>query len=94
MLPLRQERSITGRKAQIVIQSVSAEKYKMEDRDLMNDRYINRFTAQLKNLKPGTTYEYQIPPQTNWSEKYAFSTPAQDSSFRLSGLVILIIRLR
>jgi len=63
------------------LQSVSAEKSRMEDRDLMNDRYINRFTAQLKNLKPGTTYEYQIPPQTNWNEKYRFSTPASDSSF-------------
>jgi acid phosphatase type 7 len=61
--------------------SVSAEKYRMEDRDLMNDRYINRFTAQLRNLKPGTTYEYQIPPQTNWSENYTFSTAAPDSSF-------------
>ncbi|MGN6212648.1 fibronectin type III domain-containing protein [Parafilimonas sp.] len=63
------------------VQSVAAEKYRMEDRDLMNDRFINRFTAKLKNLKPGTTYEYQIPPQTNWNEKYTFSTPAQDSSF-------------
>ncbi len=63
------------------IMSAPAEKFKMEDRDLMNDRYINRFTAQLKNLKPGTTYEYQILPQTNWNEKYTFSTPAPDSSF-------------
>src|SRR4051812_36763553 len=64
-----------------MVQSVSAEKYRMEDRDLMNDRYINRFTAQLKNLKPGTTYEYQISPQTNWPEKYTFSTSVRDSSF-------------
>ena len=64
-----------------VIQSVSAEKYRMEDRDLMNDRYINRFTAQLRNLKPGKTYEYQISPQTNWPEKYTFSTAGSDSSF-------------
>jgi hypothetical protein len=63
------------------IMSAPAEKFRMEDRDLMNDRYINRFTAQLKNLKPGTTYEYQILPQTNWNEKYTFSTPAPDSSF-------------
>ncbi|HEX5154683.1 MAG TPA: metallophosphoesterase family protein [Parafilimonas sp.] len=63
------------------VQSVSAEKYRMEDRNLMNDRYTNRFTAQLKSLKPGITYEYQIAPQTNWNEKYTFSTPAQDSAF-------------
>ncbi len=63
------------------IMSVSAERFRMEDRDLMNDRYINRFTSQLKNLKPGTTYEYQISPQTAWNGKYAFSTPAPDSSF-------------
>ncbi|HXS58940.1 MAG TPA: metallophosphoesterase family protein [Hanamia sp.] len=63
------------------VTSVSAEKYLMEDRNLMNDRYINRFTARLKNLKAGTTYEYQIPPQTNWTEKYTFSTAARDSSF-------------
>ena len=68
-------------KGSATIMSVSAERYRMEDRDLMNDRYINRFTAQLKNLKPGTTYEYQIPPQTAWNEKYTFSTPAPDSSF-------------
>src|SRR6185312_14123916 len=52
-------------KGSATIMSISAERYRMEDRDLMNDRYINRFTAQLKNLKPGTTYEYQIPPKNN-----------------------------
>ncbi|MGN6339886.1 MAG: fibronectin type III domain-containing protein [Ginsengibacter sp.] len=63
------------------IQTVAAEKYRMEDRNLMNDRYINRFTAHLVNLKPGTTYEYQIAPSTSWSEEYSFSTPANDNSF-------------
>jgi hypothetical protein len=63
------------------IMSAAAEKFNMEDRDLMNDRYIHRFTAQLKNLKPGTTYEYQIAPQTDWNEKCTFSTPKPDSSF-------------
>ena len=32
----------------------------MEDRLLQNDRFIHRFTAKLINLKPGTTYEYQL----------------------------------
>ena len=63
------------------IMSALAEKYKMEDRDLMNDRYINRFTAHLKNLKPGTIYEYQIQPETAWNEKCTFSTQRLDSSF-------------
>jgi 3',5'-cyclic AMP phosphodiesterase CpdA len=63
------------------LMSASAERYRMEDRNLMNDRYVNRFTAQLKNLKPGTNYEYQISRQTDWIEKYTFSTPARDSSF-------------
>jgi hypothetical protein len=63
------------------ILSASAEKYRMEDRDLMNDRYINRFTAQLRNLKPGTTYEYQIRPQTEWHSTYTFSTAGHDNSF-------------
>ena len=61
--------------------SASAEKYMMEDRVLMNDRYINRFTVQLKNLKAGSTYEYQIAPQTDWSEDQTFSTATDDDSF-------------
>ena len=61
--------------------SVNALKYRMEDLRLMNDRFINRFTAQLKNLKPGTTYEYQIAPEPGWIENYTFSTPAEDDSF-------------
>lgn len=61
--------------------SVNAVKYRMEDRVLMNDRFINRFTARLRNLKPGAMYEYQIIPQTDWAEKRSFSTPAHDDQF-------------
>jgi acid phosphatase type 7 len=61
--------------------SVNALKYRMEDLRLMNDRFINRFTAQIKNLKPGTTYEYQVAPETGWNENYTFTTPAEDDSF-------------
>jgi hypothetical protein len=61
--------------------SASAERYRMEDRELMNDRYINRFTVQLRNLKPGTTYEYRVVPQTEWTEYHTFSTAAADNSF-------------
>lgn len=63
------------------VSTVQAEKYRMEDRVLMNDRFINRFTAQLKNLKPGTRYEYQIAPATDWSVNYTFTTPARDDQF-------------
>ncbi len=61
--------------------SANAERDRIEDRVLMNDRYINRFTAQLRNLKPGTIYEYQIAPQTDWSPNHSFSTPADDNKF-------------
>ena len=61
--------------------SVKASSYRMEDRVLMNDRYINRFTAELRNLKPGTTYEYQVVPQAGWSDEYSFNTPTKDNQF-------------
>ncbi len=61
--------------------TVNASRYRMEDRVLMNDRYINRFTAELRDLKPGTTYEYQVAPQTVWSEEFTFSTAAADNNF-------------
>lgn len=61
--------------------SVKASRYRMEDRVLMNDRYINRFTAELRNLKPGTAYEYQVVPQEAWSDEYSFTTPAKDNQF-------------
>ncbi len=61
--------------------SVKASRYRMEDRVLMNDRYINRFTAEIRNLKPGTTYEYQVLPQSDWSNECTFSTSAADNQF-------------
>jgi hypothetical protein len=64
-----------------IVKSVQASKYLLEDRVLMNDRYINRFTAQLKNLKAGVSYEYQIPPQTTWTENQSFTTAANDNEF-------------
>lgn len=63
------------------LDSVQAEKYRMEDTDLMNGRYMNRFTAHLTNLKPGTTYEYQISPEKEWSENYSFTTSSPGNSF-------------
>ncbi len=61
--------------------SVRASQYRMEDRVLMNDRYINRFTAELRDLTPGTTYEYQIVPLTEWSDANSFSTSVPDNKF-------------
>lgn len=61
--------------------SVEAEKFLMEDLRLMNDRFCNRFTAQLRNLKPGTTYEYQVAPENKWNENYTFTTEDNNDSF-------------
>jgi hypothetical protein len=61
--------------------TVGAEKLVMEDRLLMNDRFTNHFTAKLKELKPGTAYQYLIDPQTEWSEQYSFTTAANDAAF-------------
>lgn len=61
--------------------TVSADKYEMEDLRLANDRFVNRFTAQLKNLEEGTTYEYKISTQNSWSESQTFTTQSNDNSF-------------
>jgi len=63
------------------VQTANAEKYKMEDLLLMNDRFINRFTSKLRNLKPGTTYEYRIETQKDWSENQTFSTSDKSDEF-------------
>lgn len=60
--------------------AVNAEKYRMEDRALMNDRYCHRFTAQLRGLKPGTTYEYRIGDES-WPETQNFTTSSTDDQF-------------
>ena len=61
--------------------SVEAEKSLMEDRELMNDRFIHRFTAKLRNLEPGVTYEYLISPEDDWTEACTFSTSDDSDSF-------------
>jgi len=62
-------------------QVVVAERIRLEDRLLMNDRYINHFTAQLRNLKPGTTYEYTIGKTADWSSSGSLTTSSADNSF-------------
>ncbi len=63
------------------VKTQQAEKFVMEDREVMNDRFIHRFTAKLHDLQPGTEYEYLIPPETDWTKAENFSTPADDDSF-------------
>ncbi len=59
----------------------AAGKMLMEDQMLMNDRFSNHYTAKLKNLKPGTTYQYQIASQNEWCEAESFTTAAKDHAF-------------
>jgi Predicted phosphohydrolases len=62
-------------------QSVSAEKIRLEDRMLANDRYVNNFTAKLSKLKPGTTYEYVVGNKADWKEASSFNTAGDDHTY-------------
>ncbi|ULQ52137.1 purple acid phosphatase family protein [Flavihumibacter fluvii] len=64
-----------------VVHSTDAGKFRLEDRLLMNDRFINRFTAKITGLEPGTVYEYQVLPDTSWKPDYTFTTTAADNDF-------------
>lgn len=47
----------------------------MEDRLLQNDRYINRFTAQVRDLQSGASYSYQVGSNSGvWSDIASFNT--------------------
>lgn len=54
--------------------SVSATSFLMEDRLLQNDRYVHRFTAHLKGLQAGTTYNYRVGSKASWSRSASFTT--------------------
>ena len=55
--------------------SQTAERYLMEDRLLQNDRFVNRFTAKLTELQPGTQYGYLVRgDDRSVSEVHAFKT--------------------
>lgn len=55
--------------------SATATAFRMEDRLLQNDRYVNRFTANLTDLKPGTAYGYRVGSKTGkWSKSATFKT--------------------
>lgn len=61
-----------------------ATKVLLQDRMLFNDRYVNRFTASLTELSPGTAYQYRVgagSPRV-WSPVLSFQTaPAANKPF-------------
>ncbi|ODS81837.1 MAG: metallophosphoesterase [Cytophagaceae bacterium SCN 52-12] len=55
--------------------SVAGEAFVMEDRLLRNDRYVNRYTARLRNLEAGTKYRYRVgSSKAGWTETFSFET--------------------
>ena len=69
------------KKTDRVVHSTEAGKFRLEDRLLMNDRFINRFTSKITGLEPGTVYEYQVLPDTGWKPDYTFTTAATNNDF-------------
>ncbi|MFV2069618.1 MAG: fibronectin type III domain-containing protein [Pirellulales bacterium] len=62
----------------------SADCEPIEDRLLMNDRYMHQHTAVVSGLKPSTSYVYKVgsPRDGNWSDEAEFTTaPAGDAPF-------------
>lgn len=55
---------------------VSAERLLTEDKMLKNDPRIHRYTAYLKELSPGTEYEYRAGSKDKgiWTDWYSFKT--------------------
>jgi acid phosphatase type 7 len=53
-----------------------AQRIRVQDRLLANDRYVHRYTAVLKKLKPATTYIYSVGSSKTdqWSEEAEFTT--------------------
>lgn len=59
---------------------ISADRYLMEDRLLQNDRYMHRFTAKIRSLKPGTNYGYMAGNEAGgWFDVQSFSTAASQA---------------
>lgn len=57
----------------------TASAFKMEDRLLQNDRYVQRFTANLTNLSPGTQYDYKVGSnEGKWSDVASFKTEPEN----------------
>ena len=63
---------------------IRAEREPIEDRLLMNDRYMHHHTAVLRGLEPSTEYTYQVgsPDNDTWSDEASFKTaPDRDAPF-------------
>lgn len=58
-----------------------ASAYVLQDRMLMNDRYVKRFTAEIKGLQAGMRYTYQVGSDeyNAWSEAANFTTEPDHS---------------
>jgi hypothetical protein len=56
--------------------TTTASKMRPEDRMLHNDRFVNRFTAHLDGLQPGSTYAYQVGTsrKKSWSAVKQFDS--------------------
>jgi hypothetical protein len=63
--------------------TVEASSIRMQDRLLMNDRYIRRFTAALRKLGKDTEYFYQVgsPSANKWSDVRSFVTASGSQKF-------------
>ncbi|MCF2501087.1 purple acid phosphatase family protein [Dyadobacter chenhuakuii] len=61
---------------------VDASVFKMEDRLLRNDRFVNRFTANLNYLDAGQAYQYVLASKSGWSQPAEFTTaPLNEEDF-------------
>ncbi|GAB3898995.1 hypothetical protein GCM10028803_19370 [Larkinella knui] len=61
--------------------TASATAFRMEDRLLQNDRYVNRFTAGLSGLKSGGTYGYCVGSKSgSWSAPASFQTQSASAT--------------
>ncbi len=62
---------------------IGASPYRMQDRMLVNDRYVNRFTANVRDLAPGTRYGYRVGSASTgiWSEVRSFETAEDTPKF-------------
>ncbi|HRK32949.1 MAG TPA: metallophosphoesterase [Candidatus Hydrogenedentes bacterium] len=62
--------------AETEIKELAASRSVLEDKMLINDRTIHRFTGVIKELKPATTYSYRVGSRSKntWSEWGTFTT--------------------
>lgn len=62
---------------------VDASAYRMQDRMLFNDRYVHRFTANVRGLSPGTEYAYRVGSASAdvWSPVATFRTSSGSPKF-------------